>query len=153
MYYLYRMLHNNLFVEDAAYLQSFLDKNKMKLCDKSISIGGIHSVVCVVYEECLFTISEFPGNCSSIVLSGIETHCEEFEYSILHNGVFNKLIKIIIKFCQDCGYGNIFISLTRDDCIEASKKLGFVTVWKTVNPHSGLLNTFLVLAVEQTKEE
>lgn len=89
------------------------------------------------YESML---SEFPGNCSSIVLSNIQGLLPE---------MFRKVVIFSVDLCQEFKYGGLFISLTNQDLIDfAVRECGFKILTSDLfNPHSGSKNTFLLLDI------
>jgi hypothetical protein len=96
-------------------------------------------------------LSEFPGNCSSLILSSIQNN---FQYTGITQYIKNNL-DCAIEICIALKYGSLFISGTsgymRKVLIE---EYGFkVILDELMNPHSGSLNYFLVKKFPYSPEE
>lgn len=93
-------------------------------------------------------LSEFPGNCSSLILSNIENNFYAKEISQYMKNNLNAAIEI----CLALRYGALFVSGTSDHMSYfLIKEYGFeVILDKLMNPHSGNLNYFLVKKFDYT---
>jgi nucleoid-associated protein YejK len=87
-------------------------------------------------------LSEFPGNCSSLILSNIQNNFYTSEISQYMKNNLNATIEI----CLALRYGALFVSGTSRHMSDfLIKEYGFeVILDKLMNPHSGSLNYFLV---------
>lgn len=89
-----------------------------------------------------FAISEFPGNCSAIVVHGVQDLFANSEELLL------KAIDICRKFCSNYGYGAVMVSLTNDEIVDLiCKERSFKVMTSFTNPHSSNVNHFLVLHI------
>ena len=140
MRYLYRMLLNRVYQDDKEFLEEFCLTNKLQI-GRSVKGLNISSEIELNFRGKYFYLHEFPGNCSSLIISHIQDHLYGDESIPLG------FIEIIKDFCIKCGYGCIFISLTDNFIIEKMINYGFKKVWRIWNPHSESLNTFLALEV------
>jgi hypothetical protein len=83
-----------------------------------------------------FYISEFPGNCSALVLHHIQTH---WAYPIK-----DEIMKFAIELCEKFDYACLFITTTDMDMVkDLINDYGFVVTSSFVNEHSGSRNYFL----------
>lgn len=96
-------------------------------------------------------LSEFPGNCSSLILSNIQSNFngEGTSHSMKNN------LNCAIEICLALEYGALFVSGTynvmRDILI---KEYGFEIIMdRLMNPHSGMYNYFLVKKFDYTIKE
>lgn len=88
------------------------------------------------------TLSEFPGNCSSLVLDGIQRYCGDHGISV--GG--DILVTAAINICKSLSYGALFVSGTTEDMRNIMRdKYGFETFLDDLyNPHSGRNNFFMI---------
>ena len=96
-------------------------------------------------------LSEFPGNCSSLILSNIQNN---FYSSGISQYMKNNL-NATIEICLALRYGALFVSGTSRHMSDfLIKEYGFeVILDKLMNPHSGSLNYFLVKKFDYTVKE
>ena len=89
-------------------------------------------------------LSEFPGNCSSLVLSSIQSYCKNLP-------VFTAILDTAIDICKTLNYGALFISGTHTDMrTYLIDKYGFdVILDGLVTPHSSYINYFLVKKIQE----
>jgi len=112
---------------------------------------SIDSSVTVVHKKGEFLFSEFPGNCSALVVSSIQSFSQ---FSSTSN-FFDEIIKVSIEMSEAMSYALLFASGTSDVMRSILiEKYGFEEVLGGImNPHSGRENYFLVkrLKVEEIK--
>lgn len=85
-----------------------------------------------------FVISEFPGNCSTLIISRVQMWFEYYDSEFL-----NRFLEVGEKLGRLLGYGSIVVTGTNLKFIESLHEKGYVTNYTTHNPHSGLTNYFL----------
>lgn len=91
------------------------------------------------YHNSLF-LSEFPGNCSGLIIHEIE------------NKPIPELKKIIdasVEVCKELQYALLFASGVRDETKQALIEMGFEIVLNAINYHSDRDNYFAVLRIEE----
>jgi hypothetical protein len=94
------------------------------------------------------TLSEFPGNCSSLVLSNIQDgiHCSKES--------IDSILKFSIALCERLEYGALFASGTTGTLRKYLEEQGFTPVLEGLfNPHSSSFNTFYVKKFFQREEK
>jgi len=96
-------------------------------------------------------LSEFPGNCSSLILSNIQNNF----YTSGTSQYMKNNLNAAIEICLALRYGALFVSgtsrLMSDFLI---KEYGFeIILDKLMNPHSGSFNYFLVKKFDYTIKE
>jgi hypothetical protein len=146
------------------YLQEF--KLRGNVYDKVTGIAGKYGISVKEFQnsdlisssvtfnsagQSRILLSEFPGNCSSLILSNIQS---SFYSAGLTQYIKNNL-DCAIEICIALKYGSLFISGTsgymRKVLIE---EYGFkVILDELMNPHSGSLNYFLVKKFDYTINE
>lgn len=125
------------------FFKEFCKENKITF--DLIRIGlHVSSEVRISFGDFNFYLQEFPGNCSSLILSNIQDILP-YRYSSVIS-----LIKIIVDLCERAGYGALFISLTSESVILQMEEFGFKRVYSLLNPHSEKMNTFMVLEVKRS---
>jgi len=87
-------------------------------------------------------LSEFPGNCSSLVLSDIQGGFCGNSLSKMSDAAVN----FSIALCKYASYGGLFVSGTSDDMLKTLvRDYGFSVVINNLhNPHSSRSNFFLL---------
>jgi len=96
-------------------------------------------------------LSEFPGNCSSLILSNIQSNFYDHGISQYMKNNLN----VAIEICLALRYGALFVSGTSDHMRNyLIKEYGFeIILGNLMNPHSGSLNYFLVKKFDCTIKE
>ena len=86
-------------------------------------------------------LNNFPGNCGSLILAGIQPW-----FSIDDHAHFDRFVGSAIVLADACKYSSIFVSCTDNAMVKyLVKTYKFeVILDKLLNPHSENLNTFLV---------
>lgn len=93
------------------------------------------------------TLSEFPGNCSSLILSNIQNGIPCSMDSI------DSIMKFSIALCEELEYGALFASGTSEALRDYLVSKGFEPVLEGLfNPHSISFNTFYVKKFFQREE-
>lgn len=90
-----------------------------------------------------FYVSEFPGNCSSLVLHGISHFIES------HPRITKRIFDFIDAFCEISRHSSVFISLADNKKPDYLKNevgaFGFRPLIQNLfNPHSGNRNVFYI---------
>lgn len=87
------------------------------------------------FEGCL--LSEFPGNCSTLVLSRIQSR---YETEILKN-----ILEFSIEVCITLKYANLIITTTDRNFVEyLNDNYDFREAYNLINFHSSRRNYFLI---------
>lgn len=91
-------------------------------------------------------LSEFPGNCSSLVLSDIQNSFYFSNNEIMTTKYMENILNLSIDICLAINYGALFVSGTSPYMKQyLMSKYGFTVVMDNlVNPHSERINYFLV---------
>lgn len=101
-----------------------------------ISQLSISSCLFIDSDHGRFFLSEFPGNCSAIIVSEIQYRTKD---------VREQMIKAAIDIAHELDYALLFASGTSKDLKDQLKELKFEEVLNNVfNPHSGSRNYFMV---------
>ena len=94
-------------------------------------------------ENHYFKICSFPGNCSALVLSGIEEEFgERLEYDQEEH--IDAVVGFAEELCTKMMYATLYMSLTNSNLVKLFKKSGYKVLYSIMNPHSGLENFFIV---------
>lgn len=103
-------------------------------------------------------LSEFPGNCSSLVLSDIQNsfYLADDE-EIMVTKYTENILNLSIDICSAINYGALFVSGTSPYMKQyLMSRYGFTMVMDNlVNPHSGRINYFLakIFSCEEDPED
>jgi hypothetical protein len=91
-------------------------------------------------------ISQFPGNCSTLVLTGIQD---------LGTIQFLAAINYAEKFCAHSGHAQLMFSLANvpEDREEMIAQLGYHMFSSVINYHGGNMNKFFVKTIQYYEEE
>ena len=106
--------------------------------------GYITYSMLIKSSEYKFVLSEFPGNCSSLILSNIQGSSE-----------LKQTVEFAIDVCKTLHYGALFVSGTSSLMKETLMDgFGFtIVVDGLFNPHSSYHNYFLMLSLNNKEEE
>lgn len=147
--------YSSIFPEYKVWFTSYFEQNNCKIIGDSQGIGAITTSIQLAYnDKYSFVISEFPGNCSSIILHGIQSkifgdivdHC-------INSDIWKSIINIGIDLCKKLNYGALFISLSNEKCRdEVIKEFPFKCVTEFKNPHSFKVNYFLQLLMNKEEQ-
>lgn len=128
----------------------------MPVIDKHLS-ASVHSYIEFEHPtNRSFYISEFHGNCSAIILDGIQAlmalsyippNCDDFMQHKNYDG-FKAPLELAIHIGICLNYKFLFVSFSNRYIIELYKSLGFQIMCEGPNPHSGNHNVFLYLDLQ-----
>lgn len=116
-YYLHELEEDKTLV---GLLNSILSKTKQEIVVFRTANGGASSYLKTssITDRAfgrIVNIYEFPGNCSSIVVTGVQSALGEFEYSSRVDGLIINLENLfsgLEKVSSAIGYARIFLSVT-----------------------------------------
>jgi len=131
----------NQIVVLAADKQGFTDVNTdehITFLNTSLRISDTRRVD--TYNNNYFRVSEFSGNCSSLILSNIQNKSSEYK---------ERALNVAIEICEKMRYAALFISGTGEEFKYWAINHGFeIVINELYNPHSSNNNFFACLRIE-----
>jgi hypothetical protein len=134
-------------------IEQLLTDSAVSVC-KCVTQGNINSYtqffLNIEEEKHVFTIAEFPGNCSSLVVSGIQSQfMEDCDFYTIAKATsnLNQIMLFSEKLAVHLNYALLFVTTTSSVLRDALLDLDYYvmpTLDSVLNLHSGRENIFLV---------
>lgn len=146
--YLYHYFISNYKVRDE--LNEMASKRGLELSPHKESYNIDSSIIVRdLHYGCLSFLSEFPGNCSALVLHSIQ----EYFYIERNRKVIDNVIKFSLEVCKSLEYYLLFVTCTSEGMKNyLMKNYEFEIAFDPfINFHSGSINYFLIKRVDKEK--
>jgi len=95
-------------------------------------------------EDLVFYLNEFPGNCSTLILSHVESVINDYPQRA------EVAVDFAYQVCKSLEYGSLMLSVITKSATLFAEERGFEVITEVYNPHSGQTSKFMKKTIERS---